>query len=259
MAFGKITKEDLVAAGLDPDEIKLSLKAANEGKATKEDVTNITTALTAMQEALKGLETKYSSSGNNNNNEDDKNKNKTEEEKPDEQTEFLTDPVGFVNKKTGGVVISAAIEFKRMSREMAWKEGLRTLRGFNNAVIRAEIEEEWKKYTPEKMTQMGTDPVLCLQQIHDMTLGKHHDEIVQDTNKKDGKFNLVHSGAGAGSGNTGAVNSDSSHGNQTKLTDAEQTMARKFGMTDEEWIKQGEDMEKEEVERKAGILTGAGK
>ena len=109
------------------------------------------------------------------------------------------------------------------------------------------------------MAQYNTDPVLCLQQIHDMVLGKHHDEIVQDTNKKDGKFNLVHSGTGSSTGNTGAVGNNGGNGNKVELTDAEKTMARKFGMTDEEWVKQGEDMEKEEVERKSGILTGAGR
>lgn len=254
MAFGKVTKEDLVAAGLDPDEIKNSLKAVKDGSATKEDMTNVTNALTAIQDSFKALEGKLNAQP------EKKVEQKTEEEKPDPQTEFLTDPVAYVDKKTNNVVIAAAVEFKRMSRDLAWKELSRSLRGFNNSTIKAEIEEEWKKYPADRMAQTNTDPALCLQQIHDMILGKHHDEIVQDTNKKDGKFNLVHSGTGASSGNTGAVGSSGGQGgNKSELTIAEKNMAKKFGMTDEEWVKQGEDMEKEEEERKAGIFTGAGR
>ena len=256
MAFGKVSKEDLIAAGLDPDELKTSIKAMKDGSATKEDLTNVTNALTAIQESFKTLEGKLTANTNKNTNDDDKNKNI--EEKPDEQTEFLTDPVAFVNKKSGAVYGAAAIEFKKMSRDMAWKEGLRTLKGMGNSTIKTEIEEEWKKYPPEKMAQFGTDPSLCLQQIHDMILGKHHDEIMQDNNKKDGKYNLVHSGAGSSTGNTGVVNNTSSNDGKPVLTDAEKAQAKKFGMTDDEWIKQGEDMEKEEVDRK-GILVGGSK
>jgi len=256
MAFGKVSKEDLIAAGLDPDELKTSIKAMKDGSATKEDLTNVTNALTAIQESFKTLEGKLTANTNKNTNDDDKNKNI--EEKPDEQTEFLTDPVAFVNKKSGAVYGAAAIELKKMTRDLAWKEGLRTLKGMGNSTIKTEIEEEWKKYPPEKMAQFGTDPSLCLQQIHDMILGKHHDEIMQDNNKKDGKYNLVHSGAGSSTGNTGVVNNTSSNDGKPVLTDAEKAQAKKFGMTDDEWIKQGEDMEKEEVDRK-GILVGGSK
>lgn len=260
MPFGKITKEDLIAAGLDPD--KLAVFQASG--VTKDDLTAMSTALetkltttitdqirnsfTELETKLRTPPKKEGSEGGNDDN------------KPDPQTEFLTDPVAYVDKKTNNVVIAAAVEFKRMSRDLAWKELSRSLRGFNNSTIKAEIEEEWKKYPADRMAQTNTDPALCLQQIHDMILGKHHDEIVQDTNKKDGKFNLVHSGTGASSGNTGAVGSSGGQGgNKSELTIAEKNMAKKFGMTDEEWVKQGEDMEKEEEERKAGIFTGAGR
>jgi len=252
MAFGKVSKEDLIAAGLDPDELKTSIKAMKDGSATKEDLTNVTNALTAIQESFKTLEGKLNAQPPK------KEETQVTEEKPDEQTEFLTNPVDFINKKSGAVYGAAAIELKKMTRDLAWKEGLRNLKGMGNSTLRAEIEEEWKKYPPEKMAQFGTDPSLCLQQIHDMILGKHHDEIMQDANKKDGKFNLVHSGAGSSTGNTGAVNNSSSNDGKPVLSEAEKAQARKFGMTEEEWIKQGEDMDKEETERK-GILVGGGK
>jgi hypothetical protein len=262
MAFGKITKQDLVDAGLDPDKLaefqskgvtKTDLETLGTSLETKLTTTVTDLIKNSFAELEGKLRTPVKKENENGNNQNEGNR----DEVIDDQTQFLTDPVGYVNKKTNGVVVAAAVEFKKMSRDMAWKEGVRTLRGMRNPTLLAEITEEWKKYPPEKMAQYNTDPALALQQIHDMILGKHHDEIIQDTNKKDGKFNLVHSGSGGGSGNTGAVgNSTSENVDKTKLSEKEQVMARKFGMTDEEWIKQGEDMEKEEEGRRAGALTG---
>ena len=260
MAFGKISKQDLIDAGLDPDKLS---EFQSKG-VTKDDLTAMSTALetkltTTVTDLIKNsfselegkLRTPVKREENNNN-------NNNNDERPDEQTEFLTDPVNFINKKSGAVYGAAAIELKKMTRDLAWKEGLRTLKGMGNSVLRVEIEEEWKKYPPEKMAQFGTDPSLCLQQIHDMILGKHHDEIMQDTNKKDGKFNLVHSGAGASAGNTGPVGNINNNDGKPVLTDIEKAQARRFNMTDEEWIKQGEDMEKEEEDRRK-ILVGGSK
>src|ERR1700687_4230719 len=251
MAFGKVTKEDLIAAGLDPDKL-----AEFQSKGvTKDDLAAMSTALetkltTTVTDLIKNsfaeLEGKLRTPPKK---EGDDNNNKNDDNKPDEQTEFLTDPVAFVNKKSGAVYGAAAIELKKMTRDLAWKEGLRNLKGLNNTTLRLEIEEEWKKYPAEKMAQFGTDPSLCLQQIHDMILGKHHDEIMQDNNKKDGKFNLVHSGAGSSTGNTGAVNNNTTNDGKPVLSEAEKAQAKKFGMTEDEWIKQGEDMEKEETDR----------
>jgi hypothetical protein len=79
-----------------------------------------------------------------------------------------------------------------------------------------------------------------------MILGRHHDEIVQDANKKDGKFNLIHSGSGRGD----VINDTNSNVDKKKvLTETEQTMARKFGMTDDEWLAEGKAMEDEENSR----------
>ena len=263
MAFGKISKQDLIDAGLDPD--KLATFQANG--VTKEDLaamktelaTSLATSVTDMIKAgFTELENKLKptvgNTGNNNNNTGN-NGNTGNDDVVDDQTKFLTDPAGFVNEKIKGVTIAAAIEFKRQSRDMAWREGLRTLKGLSNETLRAEIEEEWKKYTPETMVRMNTDPVKALEQIHDMIIGKNHEKIQHDTNKREGKYNLIHSGAGSSTGNTGAITTGGTN-NKEELSDAEKIMARKFGMTDEEWIKQGEDMEQEEVDRRQGMLVG---
>jgi len=262
MKFGnKLEKQDLIDAGLDPDKLALF----QEKGVTKDDLAAMSTALetkltTTLTDQIKNsfteLETKLrtpqkkegGNEGGGGNN-----------EQPDEYTEYLTDPVGFVKKQTNGVVVAAAVEFKRQSRDMAWREASRTMRGFKNAALLEEIEKEWAKYPPEKMAQFQTDPERCIKEIHDLVLGRHHDEIVQDTNKKDGKYNLVHSGAGSITGNSTMSHSSGSGSGKAELSEEEKLMARKFGMTDDEWIKQGEDMEKEEVERKKGTLVGGSK
>lgn len=260
MAFGKITKEDLIAAGLDPDKLatfqangvtKADLEALKTEMATS--LTNTVSDLIKTQFAE--LETKLKPTPVNKGNEG----GEGGDDKPDEQTEFLTDPVNFVKRQTAGVATAAAIEFKKMSREMAWREGSRILKGMANDVLKKEIEEEWKKYPPEVMAKYNTDPVTCLQQIHDMVLGKHHEEIMHDTNKKEGKFNLVHSGTSSGVVNPSSSSSTGGDGNKAELSDAEKVIARKFGMTDEEWKKQGEDMEQEEISRRGNVLAGAGR
>jgi hypothetical protein len=252
MAFGKITKEDLIAAGLDPDK----LKEYQEQGVRKNDLATmkaeLTTTVTDLIKAgfaeLEGklpkpiVEDKENNNNNNNNNNDDQ---------PTDQDRFLTDPTKFVKDEVSKVGAGAAIEFKRMSRNLAYKNATDTLKGFKNPTLKAEIDEEWKKYPPEKMAQFNADPEQLIQQIHDMVLGKHHDEIVQDTNKRDGKFNLVHSGSGSG---TGAVSTGgNSSGDKRILTATEQAMARQYGMTDDEWIKADADMEAEEATRHSKV------
>jgi hypothetical protein len=248
MAFGKITKEDLIAAGLDPD--KLAEFQANGVTKTMLDAmkTELTASLTtSITDQLKAgfteLESKLRPTPIVKNDGE-------EDEQPTDHEQFINDPTGFVTKKVDKLGHAAAIEFKKMARNLAYKNG-QSLKGFSNPALKAEIDEEWKKYTPEMLARNNGDPEQLLQQIHDMVLGRHHDEIVQDANKKDGKFNLVHSGSGRGD----VINDTNTNIDKTKvLTDTEKTMAKKFGMTDAEWLAEGDAMVQEENTRhKVGV------
>jgi len=258
MAFGKITKQDLIDAGLDPDKLA-EFQASGVKKADLDALkTELATSVTDLIKAqFTELETKLKPQpivNNNNNNDDDKNRQKTPEElEMERQNEFLTNPTAYISKQVGGIAGAAAVEFKKMSRDLAYKEAVKEMRGFKNSVLKEEIDKEWAKYTPEIMARNNADPSILIQQIHDMILGKHHDEIVQDTNKRDGKFNLVHSGSSGGTGSVGNNTGGSNDNKGNELSEAEKAIAKKFGMTEDEWKKQGEDMDKEEADRHARL------
>lgn len=244
MAFGKITKEDLVAAGLDPDKFASLIGTA----VSKDDLnalkTEFTSAFDAIKQSLEELKNKTTTTTTTTNN-DDKGKDNTEELSDFDQ--FTSDPTGFINKKAGNAAAFAAVEIMKTRRQIAYDNARNNLKGFKNETLRTEIEKELEKYPAEKMAQFGTDPVVLIQQIHDMVMGRHHDEIMQDTAKKDGKFNLVHSGSSSGSS---VINDTNNTNTKRQLTDAEKKVAKDFGMTDDEWLKQEEDMELEETTRR---------
>jgi hypothetical protein len=242
MAFGKITKQDLIDAGLDPDKLA-QFQADGVTKTMLDSMkTELSTSiLDQMKAGFAELENKLKPTPII---KDESGDNKDDE--PTEHEQFINDPTGFVTKKVDKLGNAAALEFKRMSRNLAYKNALTSLKGFSNPILKAEIDKEWEKYTPEVLARNNGDPEALLQQVHDMILGRHHDEIVQDANKKDGKFNLIHSGSGRGD----VINDTNSNVDKKKvLTETEQTMAKKFGMTDDEWIAEGKAMEDEENSR----------
>ena len=253
MAFGKVTKADLVELGLDPDKFSNligTVVTKTELEALKNDLsTTLTQSITDQIKAgfseLEGRLKPQGDGGNNNNNNNNNNNGNNE---VDEQTEYITDPVGFVNKKVNNLAGGAAVELKNITRNGAYRELSRSLKGFQNDALKAEIDAEWAKYPAKTMAQYNTDPEALLIQIHDMVIGRHHGDIQRDTNKREGKFNLVHSGAGSG-GNS--INNNNDNSNQPKeLTDEEKKIAKSFGMTDDEWRAQEKEMTQEESKRK---------
>lgn len=271
MAFGKITKADLVEAGLDPDKFTELV-----GKSvTKEQLealkTELTTSIqTSITDQIKAgfteLETKLAPKGRGGNggggdNNDDGNKGSTQPTPEEEQLEFATDPTGYVKKKVGALGSAALIEFKNMARNLAWDtmKGNTSLIGFHNAELLNEITEEWKKYPAELFARNNGDPAVTLRQVHDMVIGRHHADIKRDSDKKEGKYNIVQSDSSSSSFNNGSNNNSNKGPNDKRtITPDEQVLARKFGMSDEEWMKQEEDMEKEEKDRHKKGLVGAG-
>lgn len=254
MAFGKISKQDLIDAGLDPDKIK----EYQEKGVTKDDITALKTELaTSVTDLIKAqfteLETKLKPQTVKVEDNIDPNKTKTPEElEMERQNEFLTNPTAYVDKRVGSLGMQAAVEFKKLSRDLAYKDASREMRGFKNSTLKTEIDEEWKKYTPEVMARNNADPSTLIQQVHDMVMGRHQEEIIQDRDKKDGKYSFVQSGGGGGTGSVGGGGGGSSDKTEV-LSEAEKALAKKFGMTEDEWKQQGVDMEKEENERHARL------
>jgi hypothetical protein len=72
-----------------------------------------------------------------------------------------------------------------------------------------------------------------------------------DKDKKDGRYNFVTSGSDSGARNSTVVVTPSN--DKKVISTEEQKQARKFGMTDEEWMKSIEDSDKENAERMANV------
>lgn len=263
MAFGKITKADLVEAGLDPDKFQdlLGKSVSKDDLATlKTELSTTVTELITNQ--FKELETKLTAKntdgGNNGrsggNNQDGSNANNGDPNNQiDEPSEFLSDPTKFINRKVSTLGAQAAIEFKKMARDLAYDNAVARLQGFKNDNLKKEIDEEWNKYTPEVLARNNADPSKLINQVHDMVMGRHLHEIMADKDKKDGKYNFVSSSSDSGSGGPGGSSNNGSNNGKRILSADEQKQAKKFGMTDEEWIKSAEDSEKENNDRLASI------
>lgn len=263
MAFGnkgKITKEDLVEAGLDPDKLKEYVEKGVTKDMLDAVKTELTTSMTqTITDQLKAgfteLENKLkpTTNTNNNNNGGNGNGNQNNDDDLTDMDRFTSDPTKYVNDKVGSLEVRAAVEIMKTRRQIAYDSLSNTLKGFQNEALKNEIEEEWKKYTPEVLVRNGGDPSDLLRKIHNMILGAHQDDIIRDSNKKDGKYNLVHSGASSSNSvvNNGGLGNNNTDGTKRELSIAEKKLAKEFGMTDEEWLKQEDEMAKEEELRHA--------
>lgn len=261
MAFGgkdKLTKQDLIDAGFDPDLLKtLQEKGVNKddlANMKKEILDSLTPTITdLLKSGFTELENKLKPGNKGGGGNGDGGNKDGNGETVDENTEFITDPTAFINKKISTLGAAAAVEIMKTKRQIAIDSAVNTLKGFKNETLRAEIMKELdEKYPADKLARFGSDPIVVVQQVHDMILGRHHDDIVTDTNKREGKFNLVHSGGGSSSGNGGNGGSGNGGGNTEKpvITEDERKIMKKYNMTEEEWIQQGKDMETEEVNRR---------
>src|SRR5215475_3113562 len=116
MPWGELKKEDLIKAGLNPDDIStLSGKIANA--ATKDDITELKNSLQTTVDALKTLETSFrqsstprsegNSDGDGNRGNDNGNQNKGN---PNQPQPLNIDPLAFMEDPQGSV--------RRLANEM---------------------------------------------------------------------------------------------------------------------------------------------
>lgn len=258
MAFGKtITKEDLIAAGLDPDKFNTLIGTAvakTDLEALKTELTNANKSAfdeikNSIAELAKSITKPVTTPTTTTQPTED-------EKKAAAYDEFTADPVAFIAKYTGNAAAQGALESKKLARQLAFDNAMKTLPGFGNSTLRAEIEEEWKKYPAEGMLRANVDPTDMIKKVHDMIMGAHMDEINRDTAKKEGKFNLVHSGGGGGSNNfvnNQHTNNTENRKPEDQLTKTELEQATRFSMTPQEWLDS-----KKAVDGETGIYSKAG-
>ena len=246
MAWNKeLTKEDLVKAGLNPDDLA-ELKANGVKKADLDSLeTKMTTSIMdSIKAQFTELETKLKPVQRT---EDQNNNNNNSNNQVDEQSEFLSDPVGFTNKKVNQSLAYSAIQNTKIRMDIALDRARGSLKGFKNSELTKEIMDEWGQYKPEQFAMAKDfDPDKLLLKIHNMGIGNHHEEIQRDTDKKDGKYNMVASGnGGGGGGNNQNLGGDGKKA-ENELTPLELKQAARYGMKPEEWLAQKTEMEQEE-------------
>lgn len=234
MAFGKVSKEDLIAMGLDPEKT-----------VKKEDLDTFKTGITNdvntnIQDSLKALETKLTASitdalaAHKPNVEGNRNTDTpptTEIPKDVDPMTFMEDPMKHVKGEINKVGSALLMQNMAMAAENAYELLAGRLPGFQNEALKKEIDEEWAKYP----IQNRANPKMLLQNLHDMVVGRHSAEIAQDTAKKEGKYNLVHSGG------TRALNTTTPPAPpkaEDTLSAAELAAAKNFGLTPEEYVAQ---------------------
>jgi len=244
MAWGrKLEKQDLVDAGLNLDDLNTKITSA----ATKADVDEIKTTVSGFADSLKELgnrlqslsESRTSDSGDNSRGGDNSgggSNNSSSNTPPDplaglDAVTFMENPVEAVKRIQNVASAPIVAHSLQMACNFAYNEAKRTLPNFG--MFEEEIKKEWDAYP---LNAKGADPDKLIKNLYDLVRGRHVDDIMTDTNKKEGKYNFVQSGASGGTGASG------NKGPQTKpedlLTPEELKQAARFDMTPAEYAEQ---------------------
>lgn len=257
MKFGKVEAQDLKDAGLDVEEFKKLIGTA-VSKADLETLkTEQKTALDEIKGSIASLTeafTKGRTTEPTTTTTTTTGQKTAEELDMERQNEFATNPTDYVDRRTQTAIFSGKVDVMKMRFEDAIREAKKSRRTLGNSELAKEFDDEIKKYTPENLVRMNANPFTLIDQVHDMIVGRHHEEIVRDRDKKDGKFNLVQSGSSSGNSSTNNPTPENKDG---ELTAQEKTIAAKFGMTEDEWKQQGKELEAEQVAR-SPLFAGTG-
>jgi hypothetical protein len=229
MAWGQMSKEQLKELGVDPDKIAaLETKLGNV--VTKEELATATSSLTEIRDSIAALTQKVNTpvervdnnNGGNNGGNNDQQRTTVVDPYAVDPVEFMENPGEHIKKMVQQQVAGVQLHSISLAAEMAYNTAKNSLPYFK--VFEEEIKKEWDKYTP---VQKG-NPQVLIDNIYNLIKGRHLDEIITDTNKKEGKYNIVQSGG------TSVIRPTTTE-KKEELTDAELIAAKKFGMTPEEW------------------------
>lgn len=223
--LGKMTVEDLKGLGLDPEDIK-NIKAGlvSEDKIKSLIAESNTSIVEQMKNSFTELEKKLSKTP-------EKNTETREEENTDgdKLAEFMADPLAAMDKRINERTQDVRAHSMQMAADLAYDNARRSLPHFSIQAIADEVKTEWDKYP----IQVKTNPQLLIQNIYNMVIGRHLDEIRLDSDKKDGKYNLFQTGgiSRAPGDLTPPIKPED------KLTPKELAAAKNFGLTAEEYAK----------------------
>jgi hypothetical protein len=226
MPWGELKLEDLKKAGVDPDKIK-ALEDKLNTVASKEDIDAQKTALQSIKDSLAALTDKVNMVApvNDNNQNKDNNQNRTEVPDPFniDPVAFMEDPAGNIKRMVQTSVAGVQLHSLNVAADLAYNTAKASLPYFQ--VFEKEIKEEWDRFTPVQKGQ----PQQLIENIYNLVKGRHLDEIMTDTNKKEGKYNIIQSGG------TTLIPSTTPNKKDEPLSADEQAAMRKFGMNEDEW------------------------
>jgi uncharacterized coiled-coil protein SlyX len=222
MAWGEIKLEDLKKAGLDPAKLtELEIKLGNV--VTKEEIAETKTALQSIQDSLRALTDKVNMAAPVG----DKSPEVRNDPPPDpfniDPIAFMEDPAGNIKRMVQTSVAGVQLHSLNVAADLAYNTAKASLPYFQ--VFEKEIKEEWDRFTPVQKGQ----PQQLIENIYNLVKGRHLDEIMTDTNKKEGKYNIIQSGG------TTLIQSTTPSKKDEPLSADEQAAMRKFGMNEDEW------------------------
>jgi hypothetical protein len=222
MPWGELKLEDLKKAGVDPDKIK-ALEDKLNTVASKEDVDAQKTALQSIQDSLRALTDKVNMAAPVG----DKPPEVRNDPPPDpfniDPVAFMEDPAGNIKRMVQTSVAGVQLHSLNVAADLAYNTAKASLPYFQ--VFEKEIKEEWDRFTPVQKGQ----PQQLIENIYNLVKGRHLDEIMTDTNKKEGKYNIIQSGG------TSLITPTTPNKKDEPLSADEQAAMRKFGMNEDEW------------------------
>lgn len=173
--------------------------------------------------------------GNNNNGGGGNNNGNNNNGREDDVSavDFLEDPMKHVRAEANKVGNLVAAQTINLGATIAYNNAKATLPLFDQ--FEAEIKETWDKQ-PINAKMNAKD---LIENIYHIVRSKHLDEIVTDSTKRDGRYNIVASGGNSNSGNNTNVGNKKPEDN---ITDDQKRAARSFGMTDAEYMEQAGKM-----------------
>lgn len=247
MAWGELKKEDLVKAGLDPD----AFKAANDKidkAASKDDVAELKNTLATTQDTLRNLEATLqrmsagggqdSTRNQDQNNSDNNQNNNNQNNQRGQQTgpvkidplEFMENPTDSVRRIMGEAITPLTLHSLNIAAEMSYNMARQRLPYFEK--FEPEIKELWNKYAPNQKQK----PDELIENLYNLVRGRHMDEIMTDTNKREGKYNLIAQAGGTSVIKPGGETSGRKP--EDDLTPKELEVAARFGLSPKEWAEQ---------------------
>lgn len=241
MAWGEMTQEQIIAklkeAGFDTAQINERLKTL-DGVATKAEVTELSNSMKTIQDNLTSLQNSLKTANNNPDGNNGGDNNGGRRPTPDtnrsgveplniDPLAFMENPQDATRKLVNEALAPVTIHTLGVAADMEYNLASQRLEHFK--IFEDEIKQEWNKFP----VQVKTKPRELIDNIYNMVIGRHIDDIKRDSLKKEGRFNIIQ--AGGTTTLPATLQGGGNNNQQATLTDQEKAVAAKMGMSEQEY------------------------